>query len=233
MRSLWRNKNYRPLSFTKGYGWRVTPQGKLHLSLGRGRGGVNLELPEVIDSQSGEVAPVELWGEMQLCWDKDNRQWNLHIPYATSRAVSCGSNATAIDEGIINSMTLATWSDEHTISVTVINGREGRAIKRLRNKSVASLQRKTDRTKPGSKRHRKATIAKKKIQAKAKRQLRDFCHQVSRKAANHVISNNTGRLIHMSPRRCRRYQYPTAGYIRGVRPDRCGHRDPHHVSPGR
>ncbi|MDA8271224.1 MAG: hypothetical protein M0Z39_07445 [Actinomycetota bacterium] len=52
VRSPWRKKNYRPLSFTKGYGWRIIPQGKLHLSLGRGPRGVNLELPEVLDSRS-------------------------------------------------------------------------------------------------------------------------------------------------------------------------------------
>jgi hypothetical protein len=47
-----------------------------------------------------------------------------------------------VDEGIINPMTLATWVDEHTVDVTVINGREGKAIKRLRNKSIGSIQKK-------------------------------------------------------------------------------------------
>ena len=49
---------------------------------------------------------------------------------------SRGDAITAIDEGVINPMTLATWVDDTTIDVTIINGREGRAIKRQRNKSV-------------------------------------------------------------------------------------------------
>jgi len=39
-------------------------------------------------------------------------------------------------------MTLATWVDDKTIKVTVINGREARAIKRQQNKLVGKLQRK-------------------------------------------------------------------------------------------
>ena len=47
------------------------------------------------------------------------------------------------------------------ISVTIINGREGRALKRRRNKAVGSLQHKISKCKPGSKRHRKLVSAKK------------------------------------------------------------------------
>ncbi len=74
VRSPWRKKSYRPLSFTKGYGWRINMQGKLHLSLGRGRPGLDLNLPKLIDSLSGEVVVPDLWGEMQLCWDGDERK---------------------------------------------------------------------------------------------------------------------------------------------------------------
>ncbi|MDA8400314.1 MAG: hypothetical protein M0008_09785 [Actinomycetota bacterium] len=37
VRSPWRKKNYRPLSFSKHFGWRVRSDNKLNLSLGRGR----------------------------------------------------------------------------------------------------------------------------------------------------------------------------------------------------
>ena len=195
VRAPWRKKNYRPLSFSRGYGWRIA-NGELHLSLGRGRPRISLPVPEVIDSHSGEAVASELWGEIQLCWDKDARNWSLHIPYKTKRQLSEGVNITAVDEGIINPMALATWTDEHVIAVTIINGRESRALKRRRNKAVGSLQRKISKCKPGSRRHRKLVSAKKKVKAKASAQLRDFDHQVSRKAANHVISNNTGRLIY-------------------------------------
>ena len=92
-------------------------------------------------------------------------------------------------------MTLAIWVDDTTKDVTIINGREGRAIKRQRNKSVGVIQRKLSNPKNGSKRHRRLVAAKKRVKAKAKNQLCDFDHQVSRKAANHVINHNTTRLV--------------------------------------
>ncbi len=195
VRAPWRKKNNRPLSFTKGYGWRVSG-GRLYLSLGRGRPRITLPIPAVVDSGSGEVVAVDAWGEIQLCWDIDAREWSLHIPYTTVRQVSIGENVTAIDEGIINSMVLATWAGERTIDVTVINGREGRAVKRLRNRSAGALQRKISRAKNGSRRHRGLVAAKKKVKAKANRSLRDFDHQVARKAADHVIAHDTGRLVY-------------------------------------
>jgi transposase len=102
---------------------------------------------------------------------------------------------TAVDEGVINPMTLATWADDKTIEVTIINGREARAIKRQRNKSVGKIQRKLSHCKNGSRKHRRLTAAKKKTKARAKAQLRDFNHQVTRKAAKHVIDHGTGRLV--------------------------------------
>jgi len=194
-RAPWRHKNYRPLSFSKGYGWRIAPDGRLNLSLGRGRPGLRLPSPAVLDSSSGLPVPNALWGEIHLCWDQDARQWSLHIPYETVREVAEGANLIAIDEGIINPMALATWTDERTIEVTVINGREGRAIKRRRNKAVGAVQKKLSKMKNGSKRHRKLVAAKKRIKAKATAQLRDFDHQVARKAASFAIGHQAGRIV--------------------------------------
>ncbi len=194
VRLLRHKKNYWPLSFSKDYGPRVRPDGKLNLSLGRGRPGIVLALPNVEDSVGAELVPPELWSEIQLCWDQDNRQFSLHIPYMSRRSVSAGKAVTAIDEGIINPMALATWVDEKTIDVTIINGREARAIKRQRNKAVGALQCKISRCKTGSRKHRRLVAARKRVKGKARLTLRDFDHQVARKAANHVIAH-TGRLV--------------------------------------
>ncbi|MHB8246970.1 MAG: nuclease/transposase family protein [Acidimicrobiales bacterium] len=172
-----------------------TTRGKLNLSLGRGRSGIVLATPAITDPATGEPMPPDLWGEIQQCWDRDNRQFSLHIPYATAREVSTGEAITAIDEGIINRMALATWTDEGTIDVTIVNGREGRAIKRGRNKAVGALQHKISRCKNGSRKHRRLVTAKKKVKGKANLVLRDFDHQVARKAANHVIAHDIGRLV--------------------------------------
>ncbi len=125
MRSPWRKKNYRPLSFTKGYGWRIIPQGKLHLSLGRGPRGVNLELPEVIDSRSGEVVPArsylrgrncevvpaDLWGEMQLCWDERTTASGPSYPLC-HRGLSLSGKTSQPQTVGTNPMTLPTCSEE-------------------------------------------------------------------------------------------------------------------------
>ena len=195
VRSPWRKKNYRPLSFSKHFGWRIRPDNKLNLSLGRGRPGIVLALPNVEDPVGAELVSPDLWSEIQLCWDQDNRQFSLHIPYTSRRSVSAGKAITAVDEGIINPMALATWVDEGTIDVTVINGREARAIKRQRNKATGGLQRKMSKTKNGSRKHHRLVAAKKRLKGKARLQLRDFDHQVARKATNHVIAHSTGRLV--------------------------------------
>ena len=175
IRSPWRKNNYRPLSFSKGYGWRIS-RGQLHLSLGRGRPRIDLSIPTVLDSATGEEVDPGLWGEIQLCWNRDKRRFSQHIPYETLREVLVGEAVSAID-------------------VTIINGREARAIKRQRNKAVGQLQHKISKCKNGSKKHKRLVTAKKKINSTAKLSLCDFDHQVSNKAANHVISHNTARLI--------------------------------------
>ena len=109
--------------------------------------------------------------------------------------ISDGDATTAIDEGVINSMALATWVDDKTIDVTIINGRNSRAIKRQRNRAVDQLKRKISRCKNGSYKHRRLIKAKKKVQSKAKLALRDFDHQVSHKAANHVITHRSGAVV--------------------------------------
>ena len=55
------------------------------------------------------------------------------------RSVSAGKAVTAIDEGIINPMALATWVDEQIIDVGIINASEPRAVNRQRNKVVGRL----------------------------------------------------------------------------------------------
>jgi hypothetical protein len=65
-----REKKYRPLSFTAKFGWRVTPEGRLALSLGRGR---------------------------------DRPEHSRRRPAVTV--------AVAVDEGILNPMTLTAPAD--------------------------------------------------------------------------------------------------------------------------
>lgn len=76
----WREKRYRRLVFTTGYGWKITPSGRLSLSLGRGRERIVLAVPEIID-RSGALVTPDRWGEIKLCWDAAARCWSLRIAY--------------------------------------------------------------------------------------------------------------------------------------------------------
>jgi putative transposase len=110
------------------------------------------------------------------------------------------AKVTAIDEGIINPVTLAGYAADCTegrpvIDVTVVNGREARSIKRHRNKTIAALDRKMSRCADGSRRRKKLARAKKKTKAAAAAALRDVNHQVSRKAADFATAHDTGRIV--------------------------------------
>jgi transposase len=184
-RAPWREKKYRPLSFTAKFGWRVMPAGRLALSMGRGR--IVLPMPQVTSRDGRSVSPAS-WGEIRLCWDRNARSWSLHIAYSAPGdalpvpAVGQPAVTVAIDEGIINPMTLAAPLPDGSMSVLVINGRGGRSAKRYRNKVVAKLTSRMSRCKNGSRKHRRLLLAKKKVEAKTERRLHDFDHQVTAKA---------------------------------------------------
>ncbi|KJF16290.1 putative transposase DNA-binding domain protein [Acidithrix ferrooxidans] len=72
---------------------------------------------------------------------------------------------------------------------------KARAINSQRNKAIGKHQHKISKCKNGSPRHRRLVAAKKKVNFKTKLALCDFDHQVSHKAANHVINHNTATLI--------------------------------------
>jgi len=191
----WREKRYMPLTFTAGYGWRITPDGRLGMSLGRADGRIIVRLPEVADLATGQPIPPEVWGTIKLCWDRQARRWALHIAVPTDPPPELDpSNVLAIDEGIINPMTLATETED-AYQVTVINGRHARAVKRRRNKAVAGLQRAKSRTIKRSRKWRQLDRAERRAKATAAKALRNMDHQVSRQAATMAQQYDTGKIV--------------------------------------
>ena len=202
-RAPWRTKAYRPLHFTAGFGWRVSAEGKLNLSFGQGKGNgarrpsITIPMPTILDPVTGASVPPALWGEITLCWNIDARQWSLHIPYRTTVATlpqgeitDPGTVVVAVDEGIINPMTLVARDGDH-INGLVISGRGIRSIKRLRNKHTGSLQKALSRTTNGSRKHKRLVAKRKKVQAKTDRQLRNADHHVARRAADWIREQAT------------------------------------------
>jgi putative transposase len=192
-----RIKNYRPLVFTRNFGWRLRPDGRLNLSLGRGRAGIIVPLPTVEDSLlSTENNPVlldpALWGEIQLCWNIQARQWSLHIAYQSVTPLELDpTKIMAIDPGIINPMTTAVATN-FGYEVVIVNGREARWLKQTRNKGVAALTSRMSKATKDSNQWRKLNRAKKKLSADTARRLRNIDHQISRKVARVAQTHNTG-----------------------------------------
>ncbi|MER5224247.1 transposase [Streptomyces flaveus] len=192
----WREKSYRPLVFTANFGWKVKDHARLVLSLGKSRERIVLAVPEFTD-RFGLLVTPDRWGEMKLCWNSASRAWALHISYRSiddslpsvvrpAAGERCGGAARtvtiAVDEGIINPMTLTTVAPDGGYTALVLNGRSARAVKQARNKGMAQLQSKMARCRVGSRRHRKLAEARKKLTAKTDHRLRDFNHQVTAKA---------------------------------------------------
>jgi len=205
-RAPWREKKYRPVSFSRNYGWRVTPDGKLALSYGKGRERILLPLPEIVDPLTGLVVPPSEWGEVRLCWDRQARAWALHVNYKTHAFAALprgdrldpGTVVVSVDPGVINPVTVAVPDGEGGFDVTVVNGRSIRSIKRLRNKKVRGLQKLKSHCKPGSRRMKKLQAAERRVKARADRQVRNANHHVSKKVANIVrdaaIDKTTGEI---------------------------------------
>jgi hypothetical protein len=73
----------------------------------------------------------------------------VHSPYQTVREGAEGKNLITVNEDIMGPMAIAGWLDERTIDVTVINGREGRAIERRRNRAMGATQKELSTMKGG------------------------------------------------------------------------------------
>lgn len=132
-----REKNYRPLEFSAGFGWRVTPDGQhIALSFGKGHTRITLPLPKIADPKTGEILPPERWGSIQLCWDHNARKWSLHISVPTPKPPQGNPNIiAAIDEGIINPMTVAIETKD-SYDVLVVNVRHARAEPLVRHGGI-------------------------------------------------------------------------------------------------
>lgn len=193
----WREKKYRPLSFTARNGWSITKDGKLALSFGRGNPRIVLPLPVIADQRTGEVIGPEGWGEARLCWDTDARKFSLHIAVKqlSERPILNPENLLVSDEGIINSHTTAAKLPNGDFEVTVVVGRHARAIKHRRNKAHSELTTMMAKCVKGSRRWKRLNRAKKRYSATSDAQLRDFNHKVTRIVANEAIKHDTGRIV--------------------------------------
>jgi IS605 OrfB family transposase len=203
MRAPWREKKYRHLAFST-QAWRVRSE-KLILPFGKGHPDITIPAPRVFDSVTGEIVQPDRWREISLGWDRQERSWFLSIPYLTLRIPipqadkdDTDAVVVAVDEGVINSMTLATITLEGDVSALVVNGREIRSIKQGHNKRIATISSLKSRCKPGSKRHKRLARVERRQKAKTARRLRNADHHVAKKVSDWIrdeaIDKTTGEI---------------------------------------
>jgi putative transposase len=97
----------------------------------------------------------------------------------------------SIDLGEIHAISSVSENNEGII----ITGRKLRRLKRLRNKKLAELQRKMNQCKKGSRQWKKYNRAKRYILSKAKAQLTDALHKISRKFVNGCVEQRIKHVV--------------------------------------
>lgn len=192
----YRHHKYRPLDFTKDYGWRLSKTGTtINLSRGRGQENLTVPTPKIIDPKTGlEILPTQ-WGSIKLCWNRNRRQWTLHIavPTGSPEQYQTG-NILAIDEGIINPVTAAVETNE-SYEILVVNGREARAARHYANTRIGKIQETMSRCVKGSRRWRKLGVKLRKAYAIAQGRVNNISNQTSKKTADFVTQHEVSHII--------------------------------------
>lgn len=168
-----------------------TKNGKIYLSMGRGRKPLGFDLPYV---------PKYYIRTAEICWDKNQQVHYLVLTVKMSDEVKTSrfKKTVAIDLGEIHPMVI---TDGKT--TVIYNGRLIRSLKQYRNKTYAKLQSMIDKCKKYSRRWWKLNKSKWRQLHKLKAQVKDAIHKMTRHFANWCKSNRVGTVV--------------IGYLTGIR----------------
>lgn len=174
----YRRKKYFNTKWAKD-GIKISENGKIALSMGVKSG--KRQLPIVLRIDSSKI-PTGVIKEVEVVWEKGFR---ICLAYDDGKTVIENNNThlASIDLGEIHSIASVTDSGNGVI----ITGRKVRAVKRLRNKKIAELQKKMSRCIKGSKKWKQYNKAKQYILSKSDRQLKDALHKTTRQFVNWCI----------------------------------------------
>ncbi|MBI5517151.1 MAG: transposase [Deltaproteobacteria bacterium] len=140
--------------------------GVLRLPHGRGGGVLRVIIPKGLDLP-GRVMEAQLaFGVVRLVCEVPETMPSLEAP------------VLGVDLGV-NTLLGATDGER----AVLVSGREAKAIVRYRNKALAALTSRIDRSKAGSGRRRKLARARHRMLAKSARRLRDVLHKATRAVA--------------------------------------------------
>jgi len=157
--------------------------GKIKLSLGKGRNPLILDLPQT---------PTNYIRTAEICWDKNQRIYYLVLTIKLDDEVkkSRYKKTAAIDLGEIHPIT---FTDGKVTKI--YNGRLVRSIKQYREKLKATFQANMDKCKKYSRRWWKLNKSKQKQLGKINNQIKDARHKITRHFANSCCKERVGLVI--------------------------------------
>ena len=156
-------------------------------------GTIRLTLEAGVQLDTGFVPPSSIH-TAEILWNGKGYTLSYISEYAEGKA-SAGSVAGA-DIGEIHPIALCSENGEGL----VVSGREIRAIKQWRNKSLAKLSRRISTCKKQSRQWRKLVRAKARLTAKTDNQMRDLFHKATRKAIDWSCEKSVAELVIGNPK---------------------------------
>ena len=176
----WRKKRFVTIPF-KQMAIKQSAAGTLVLSLSAGdRIDTGLAIPEKVNT-------------CEILWRKGCYILSYTSEYHDAEPVS--GICAGIDIGEIHPVAIV--AEDGT--GLVVSGREIRAVKQQRNKSLGWFSRALSRCTKGSRRWKKLIRAKGSLKGKTDAQVRDLLHKATRKAINWCTNNGVGELVIGNP----------------------------------
>jgi putative transposase len=175
------------------YPWRIkkfmtTPFKQMAIKTGT-TGTVILTLAAGKRFDTGIVLPLPA-NTCEILWRKGNYALSWTAEYPEAEPVLSGLSA-GIDIGEIHPAAIMA-SDG---SGLIVSGREIRAIKQLRNKSLAWFSRSVSKCKKGSARMKRLVRAKINLKTRSDARIRDLMHQATRKAIDWCAGKGIAELV--------------------------------------
>ena len=176
----WREKKFVTIPF-KQMAIKRSATGTLKLTLSA-KGSIDI----------GLIIPFEI-NTCEILWRKGRYILSYTSEYPDTEPVS-GIRA-GIDIGEIHPVAVVAENG----TGLVVSGREIRAVKQQRNKSLGLFSRALSRCTKGSRRWKKLIRAKGSLKGKTDAQVRDLLHKATRKAINWCLFNGVGELVIGNP----------------------------------
>ncbi len=161
--------------------------GRMRLALARGHDPILVDLPAHL-----AALPPDAFRQVQLVYSHaTNRScWHITIADGSVPAACAARKVMAVDLGEIHPAACTNGEQ-----ATIIACRELRANAQHRNKKTADLQEMIARCQPGSRRWRKLTNRRKRLQDQTDNRQRDMLHKVSRAVVEEAQAMEAGTIV--------------------------------------